>query len=217
MLINCYFLLKTNKIMDTVKDFMTKRQAIYALLSALYRGDLNKVLEVSKEVPVFKDFLIEKGYGRDITEEIKNSRKSFIEDYESLFLGPSHILAPPWESVYENNDRLLFGKSELQVRRFYRKFGLDVSVRVAADHLAFELAFISRLCSVVDYEDLKTVKKNVRAQIDFITKHLLSWTPKWNQDVSENSSTGFWRDISEIMVKSFKEDLVELKARSKCL
>lgn len=196
--------------MNTVKDFMIKRQAIYALLSALYRGDLKKILETSKEVNVFKDFLIEKGYSRDIIEEIKNNREALIEDYESLFFGPEHILAAPWESIYENEDRLLFGQSELQARRFYRNFGLDISKSEAADHLAFELAFMSRLCSIMDYENLKAVKKSIKAQIDFITKHLMFWIPKWSKDVTENSKTRFWRDISEIMVKWFQVDLVEL-------
>jgi TorA maturation chaperone TorD len=196
---------------------MIRRQAIYAILSALYRGDLDKVLEISNEAPVFKDFLIEKGYSRDIVEEIKNNRQVFIEDYERLFFGPTRILAPPWESVYENEDRLLFGQSELQVRRFYRSFGLDVSEREAADHLAFEVAFMSRLCSIIDYENLEDVKKNIKGQIDFLTKHLLSWTTKWNKDVAKNSKTKFWRDISEIIVKWFHGDLVELNNVLKCL
>lgn len=199
-------------MMNTIKDFIIKRQAIYAILAALYRGNLDKVLEISNEVNVFKDFLIEKGYSRDFIEEIKNNRKALIEDYESLFFGPANILAAPWESVYENDDRLLFGKSELQVRRFYRNFGLDVSKREAADHLAFELAFMSRLCSIIDYKTLGDVNKNIKAQIDFITKHLMFWTPKWNKDLAENSKTRFWRDISEIMVKWFQADLVELNS-----
>ncbi|WP_010239031.1 TorD/DmsD family molecular chaperone [Clostridium arbusti] len=200
-----------------MKDLMIRRQAIYAILSALYRGDLDKVLEISNEAPVFKDFLIEKGYSRDIVEEIKNNRQVFIEDYERLFFGPTRILAPPWESVYENEDRLLFGQSELQVRRFYRSFGLDVIEREAADHLAFEVAFMSRLCSIIDYENLEDVKKNIKGQIDFLTKHLLSWTTKWNKDVAKNSKTKFWRDISEIIVMWFHGDLVELNNVLKCL
>lgn len=193
-----------------MKDFIIKRQAIYAILAALYRGDLDKVLEVSNKVPVFKDFLLEENYSRNIIEEIKNDREALREDYENLFFGPAHILAAPWESVYENEDRLLFGQSELEVRKFYRSFGVDVSEKEAADHLAFQLAFISRLCSIIDYENLEAVKKNIKGQIDFLTKHLLSWTPKWNEDVAKNAKTKFWSDISEITVRWFSVDLMGL-------
>lgn len=203
--------------MKTIKDFIIRRQVIYAVLSALYRGDLDKVIGVPSEAPVFKEFLIEKNYSRDIIEEIKNNREVLIEDYEGLFFGPVHILAAPWESVYENEDRLLFGESELQVRRFYRGFGLDVSKREAADHLVFELAFMSRLCSIIDYEDLENVKKNIKGQIDFLSKHLLSWTQKWNEDVAKNAKTKFWRDICKITVKWFHEDLMELNNKLKSL
>lgn len=196
--------------MENIKDFITKRQSIYAVLAALYRGDLDKVLKISEEVSVFKDFLIEKGYTRDIIEEIKMNREKLLEDYESLFVGPASILAPPWESVYETEDRLLFGESELQVRRFYRNFGLDVSKKEPADHLAFQLAFMSRLCFIEDYADSSKVKKNIKGQIDFLNNHLLSWTYKWYDEVTENARTKFWRDISGIAVRWFKEDLMDL-------
>lgn len=196
--------------MENIKDFIIKRQVIYAMLAALYRGDLDKVLKISEEVPVFKDFLIEKGYSRDIIKEIKQNREDLLEDYENLFVGLASILAPPWESVYETEDRLLFGESELQVRRFYRNFGLDVSKKEPADHLAFQLAFMSRLCSIEDYADSSKVKKNIKGQMDFLNNHLLSWTYKWYDEVAENAKTKFWRDISGIAVRWFKEDLMDL-------
>ncbi|WP_155241856.1 TorD/DmsD family molecular chaperone [Clostridium pasteurianum] len=196
--------------MENIKNFITKRQAIYAMLAALYRGDLDKVLKISEEVSVFKDFLIKKGYSRDIIEEIKQDREDLLEDYENLFVGPAAILAPPWESVYETEDRLLFGESELQVRKFYRNFGLDVSKKEPADHLAFQLAFMSRLFSIEEYDDSSKVKKNIKGQIDFLNNHLLTWTYKWYDEVAENAKTKFWRDISRIVVRWFKEDLMDL-------
>lgn len=31
-------------------------------------------------------------------------------DYYRLFVGPDTVLAPPWESVYRHEDRLIFGQ-----------------------------------------------------------------------------------------------------------
>ena len=45
-------------------------------------------------------------------------------DYTRLFIGPDRLPAPPWESAYLTEERLLFQEPTLEVRRAYRKYGL---------------------------------------------------------------------------------------------
>lgn len=196
--------------MENIKSFMTNRQYMYMLLAAIYRGDLQKVIQVYDEITIFRDALIKNDYSVDIKDEIKNNIETLAEEYNSLFFGPSNILAPLWGSVYESDDRLLFGESELKVRRFYRKFGLDVSEKYAADHLAFQLAFMSRMCSNLDYENIEHINKNILSQMDFLKNYILNWISKWNEDVIKNSKTFFWKYICGFTVAWLYDDLNEL-------
>lgn len=196
--------------MENIKSFMTNRQYMYMVLAAIYRGDLEKVIQVYDEITIFRDALIKNDYSVDIKDEIKNNIETLAEEYNSLFFGPSNILAPLWGSVYESDDRLLFGESELKVRRFYRKFGLDVSEKYAADHLAFQLAFMSRMCSNLDYENIEHINKNILSQMDFLKNYILNWISKWNEDVIKNSKTFFWKYICGFTVAWLYDDLNEL-------
>ncbi|MBK8031836.1 MAG: molecular chaperone TorD family protein [Chloroflexi bacterium] len=47
-------------------------------------------------------------------------------DFARLFIGPGHLPTPPWESVYRNEERLIFDKQTLQVRLLFRQFGMVV-------------------------------------------------------------------------------------------
>lgn len=168
------------------------------------------MIQVYDEITIFRDALIKNDYSVDIKDEIKNNIETLAEEYNSLFFGPSNILAPLWGSVYESDDRLLFGESELKVRRFYRKFGLDVSEKYAADHLAFQLAFMSRMCSNLDYENIEHINKNILSQMDFLKNYILNWISKWNEDVIKNSKTFFWKYICGFTVAWLYDDLNEL-------
>ena len=54
------------------------------------------------------------------------SDEQFIQlqaDYTRMFVGIGKTLAPCWESVYFNEDGMLFQEQTLQVRQWYRRFG----------------------------------------------------------------------------------------------
>ncbi|AOQ24114.1 Tat proofreading chaperone DmsD [Moorella thermoacetica] len=44
-------------------------------------------------------------------------------DYTRMFVGPYQLSAPPWESAYLNDERLLFQEETLAVRRIYLRYG----------------------------------------------------------------------------------------------
>ena len=74
----------------------------------------------------------------DYLDEVKG-------EYTRLFIGPYSLPAPPWESVYVGEEGMLFQESTLQVRGYYRRFGLlpEEYPRVADDSLALELGFMA--------------------------------------------------------------------------
>lgn len=70
-------------------------------------------------------------------------------DHAQLFVGPE-IAVPPWESVWRDKDRLLFGESTFAVRAAYARFGLgaDRPGNEPDDHLGREFGFLGHLAGL---------------------------------------------------------------------
>jgi TorA maturation chaperone TorD len=122
-------------------------------------------------------------------------------DYTRLFIGPGKVLAPPWESVYFDEDRLVFQEQTLQVRGWYRRFGLQVEKLYAEpdDHIGLELEFLSHLAQLglaaLEKQDEIEFKRLMKAQQQFLNQHPLKWISLWSQQVEEHAHIDFYRGI----------------------
>lgn len=210
-------------IMDTIKQWITERQNIYSIIALFYHGDLNMGLDILQDTDVLQKFseyienpLLSDGAKRiikEITENKENPqyKKLLLDDYQRLFVGPDHILAPLWESVYQTKDKLIFGESELVVRGFYNSLGLEVKNTEPADHLALELSFMARLCSMTKYNHSQQVIEALTKQQSFLKDHLLKWIPLWTNDVNENAQTKFWSGFALVTKGWLMNDLNEIQ------
>ncbi len=135
------------------------------------------------------------------------------EDYQNLLVGMREILAPPWESVYLTRERLLFQAPTIQVRQWYRRYGLEIENigREPEDHLGLELIFVAHLASLavaaLGDGDHARYLELIQAQRDFLQEHLLKWAPKWCKDVIEHAATGFYRGAA-LMVRGALDETV---------
>jgi TorA maturation chaperone TorD len=68
-------------------------------------------------------------------------------EYTRLFINSyPKVAAPPYASVYLNDDAMLYGKSAEKVRTFYRARGVDlVADSDMPDHLCLQLDFLALL------------------------------------------------------------------------
>jgi putative dimethyl sulfoxide reductase chaperone len=123
-------------------------------------------------------------------------------DYFALFVGVGKVLAPPWESVYFSVERLLFQEQTLQVRAWYRRFGLELEKlnKEPDDHIGLELSFLAHLAGLglqaVESGDEDKVQEIVAAQRDFLSQHLLRWASKWNELVQQHAQLDFYKGIA---------------------
>jgi TorA maturation chaperone TorD len=139
-------------------------------------------------------------------------------DYMRLFVGPGKVLAPPWESVYSNNKRLLFQTETLQVRQCYRRFGLEsVNLRREPDdHVGMEFGFVAHLAKL-SLQALQGGDRNqfislAKEQRDFVHRHMIGWIPNWAGRVNANARTEFYRGLAQLacgVVKELETVLVE--------
>lgn len=115
-------------------------------------------------------------------------------EYNRLFVGPSHVLCPPYESVYRKDRPLMerglvMGPSVVDVKRMYLQGDLEISkkFRDLPDHISVELEFMAYLCS---RETLN--KKLVDVQREFFIKHLGIWYLDFLNCVMVNSKSPFY-------------------------
>lgn len=136
-------------------------------------------------------------------------------DYTRLFIGPEKVLTPPWESVHLSVDRLLFQEQTLQVREWYRRYGLE-SVHLynePDDHIGLELAFLAHLATLgaesASRQDHASLDRELDAQRAFLSEHLLKWALDWCESVTALSQTDFYRGIA-LMVRGALLEAVRL-------
>jgi putative dimethyl sulfoxide reductase chaperone len=126
-------------------------------------------------------------------------------DYTRLFIGPGRPLAPPWESVYRNDERLHFSAETLEVRAAYRRHGLAIEGvgHEPDDHIGLELAFLHALCEAAMERAERADRPGLAAILEdqrvFLSGHLLKWVPDWTLDVVKSARTGFYRGMAELL------------------
>jgi len=124
-------------------------------------------------------------------------------DYTRLFIGPYALLAPPWESAYLSEERLLFQESTLQVRQAYAKYGLlsQNHQHEADDHLSLELDFMFQLATKAEerYNHFSEFQEILFDSKSFLQNHLLNWVPTLARDIRQNANTGLYQGMADIL------------------
>jgi putative dimethyl sulfoxide reductase chaperone len=125
-----------------------------------------------------------------------------VADYTRLFIGPEMVLTPPWESVYFNEERMVFQIETLQVREWYRRFGLQAEKlhNEPDDHIGLELEFIAHLAKAgliaLEQGNATAFEKTLDAQRGFMSEHLLRWAPDWCKQVETQAKNDFYRGMA---------------------
>jgi TorA maturation chaperone TorD len=135
------------------------------------------------------------------------SDKSFAavqSDYMHLFVGIGRVLAPPWESVYFNDARMVFQEQTLQVREWFRRFEVETEKlhQEPDDHIGLEFSFISHLAtlglmSLADKDEAR-LTEILDSQRQFISEHLLRWAPVWFKLVEDKAKSDFYQGLVKL-------------------
>ena len=137
-------------------------------------------------------------------------------DYAQLFVGPFLALAPPYGSIYLDEERRLMGPSTVDVREQYRGLGLDLApdFREAPDHVAAELEFMYDLIcqaaiAITEADRLLLLDSLERQQV-FLARHLSAWIPDLSARIFQHAETDFYRHLAEAVQIFVAEDLEAL-------
>ncbi len=137
-------------------------------------------------------------------------------DFARLFIGPYSLLAPPYGSIYLDNQRRIMGQSTMEVIRFYRHAGLEIAptYKDAPDHIASELEFMYYLIfteiNELEKQDVDHVQPLIIDQCDFLDHHLSPWVPAFSQTLKAEAGTEFYRSLAEATECFIAEDRINL-------
>ena len=131
-------------------------------------------------------------------------------DFTRLFVGPFKVLAPPYGSIYLEDGKIM-GESTLDVRDWYEKEGLDISINDAPDHIAMELEFmyylVAKQTQETDEGNLQYIQLYQQKQTLFLCSHLSRWLPQFAKNVQENAQTKFYKKLARLIGIFVQKDL----------
>ncbi|MHC5076566.1 MAG: TorD/DmsD family molecular chaperone [Planctomycetota bacterium] len=136
--------------------------------------------------------------------------ESLIIDYTQLFVGPFKLLAPPYGSVYLENNKFM-GDSTINVGKFYEDEDLDIIIKDAPDHIAMELEFMYYLVvkqnQATNEENLQNIQLYQQKQKTFLFSHLARWVPKFTENIQKYAQTEFYKKLAQLTEIFVQKDL----------
>lgn len=214
---------------ELLLEWLQGRELVYRFFARIYQeGPVIELLSALSGEP----FLEEVAAGsqnqdiidgcREMQDEIasrsgdlKAYQDELREDYLRLFVGPGHLEAPPWESVYRSKEHLLFGEETMAVREFYRSFGLESKNknREPEDHIGLEMEFMAYLnCEAAAKAAAdEGFAEFLQGQRRFLKEHLQQWVPALCADIQKAAQTAFFRGLALFTRGWLEADAVELE------
>lgn len=125
--------------------------------------------------------------------------ESIQNDYAQLFLGVGKAKAPPWESAYRSEERLVWQEPASEVLLAYAdaRLGYDQMDRLPPDHLGRELLFMASVAEGMSRQDVER---------SFVERHLLSWVPAFTRDLEAGASTRFFAGLAQALAGHLREE-----------
>lgn len=150
-------------------------------------------------------------------DEVASIHREMKIEYTRLFIGPRHLPAPPYESVYRTPQKLMMQDTTIDVRAFYLRHGFQV-VRLNQepdDAIGAELEFMCALSA----ESLKAFQEGnqkklaelLSSQLEFCKVHLRQWVPQFCADIIGNTTSEFWRAIATCTRDFLENEVSELE------
>jgi len=208
--------------MDNLLRSLKINALLYGMLARLYQeicpDPLLKQIGIALE-EISRSTQEETGETIDrIVYTIQHENAETIEqDYIRLFIGTQRVLAPPWESVYRSEWRLVMQKSAYEVHAAYLEagFGQKGSQKEPDDHIGLELEFLSRLslraAESLEQHRTEEATRDMMLRQRFLEEHLLAWISPFVDDVQKYAETSFWKYVARLTLQVARTDAALLK------
>ncbi len=183
------------------------REDVYRLLAACFYPPSPELFE-ERCTPVLAELLEDLAseaarHARDAAHAGEQaSLESLAVEHARLFIGPFHLVAPPYGSMYLDDAKIVMGESTGKVSAFYASCGLHLAdnFHEMPDHIAVELEFLSFLVhrqrESVAAGDRDEANRFAGLQRSFLDRFLLPWLPPFTRSILEGTESPFYQAIA---------------------
>lgn len=181
-------------------DALAARHYLYALFQSVFGGDPSAEAMALWRAPVTREAATVVGVDADamLTALEELDAETVQRAYLRHFVGPGKIPVLPWESAIVGNERVLFQRPTLEVRRSYRAAGFAPveGHHVADDHLSLELGFMAllagRALEGAEQEDKEAQAAALVESVKFLAEHLRCWLDDYATALAQEAHAGFY-------------------------
>jgi len=130
--------------------------------------------------------------------------ENLLLDYTRLFLGPTHVIAKPYGSVWLTGEGGLMQDSTMAVLDLYEEggFEMDGEFRELPDHIAAELEFLYLLLFRENEAhragDAGAASAIADLRKRFFDQHLGRWVGPFTAAVTAGAQSLFYRELAEL-------------------
>ncbi|PWC40407.1 molecular chaperone TorD family protein [Azospirillum sp. TSO22-1] len=213
--------------MDTPALKAAARSNVYGLLAVGFRYPDDETFELIRNGSFVQAFLDNLTIGLPAAVDDFRFRVNALAEagtdlptFENEYLRAFQTNAPsPSIPLYEGSYLPGVQKARilLELRGFYKHFGLDINQdeRDLEDSLTAELEFMQFLAAKQSqaHEEGLSADPYVLAQRDFLERHLTTWLPKFESQVTEKVPFVFYRSLAAIARVYAERDLDGLRGQ----
>jgi len=192
---------------------ITARSNIYALLSRLLLQELDSdLLETCTTDETILEFLPN---WTKWEERLSVPPQKLLEEYLNPdFTNLSVLHLVPYETFYTRADQMIETGGANPVTDIYSAYDFVVDYEVArvvsSDHIGIELEFMHHLCQAqlkaLQEGDDEAAVEAQRAQLHFLTTHLVAWAPLYLINMKYESRTPLYYDVAEMTLEFILSD-----------
>ncbi len=202
------------------------------------RGDCYRLLSACFYTPK-KELFIQDGLLKNLTGLLKQtcpgaavfsvkmekaaqrySNEDLLVEYAKLFVGPYELIAPPYGSVYLDNERRVMGDSTMEVIKMYQESGLsmDKDFKELPDHIAAELEFMYYLIyketEALEESEIDAALSYLKTQELFLNRFLGRWISPFCEKMKEGTDNEFYAALAScassfVMNSQLPDDITE--------
>lgn len=138
-------------------------------------------------------------------ELAQQDEATLLAAWKRLFVGPASLPAPPWGSVWLDEEKVLQGDSTLRLMAFLRthNMALHTECPEPVDHIGLMLFQAAWLA----------MENRPAALSDLIDHHFLSWLPLYVDALNAAEAPGFYRALGELTLITLRELQCQLPGR----
>lgn len=159
-------------------------------------------------------------HARDAVKAIGTDLDSLAVEHARLFIGPFHLVAPPYGSIYLDEAKTVMGDSTARVAAYYHSCGLQLAddFHELPDHFAVELEFMSFLAfrqrEAETAGDRCEVAKYAGLQGEFLEKFLIPWLEPFTGAIIDDGESPFYQALARCTAAFISADYAALKRKS---